>query len=149
MTSVSKQTTRHSRAATIWLTIGWITALVATLSAVFIGEVMGRTPCVLCWYQRIFMFPLALVLGVASYRGDHDGWRYAMPLAVIGAGFAGYHTLLYWGVIEPEIVSCSAETSCSGAEMAILGSIPLPFVSLLAFALIVISLFLVRHHTNK
>jgi len=139
----------HARNAAAWLTMAWVTALIATLSAVFIGEVLGRTPCVLCWYQRIFMFPLVLVLGVACYRGDLGAWRYALPLAGVGAGFAAYHTLLYWRVIEPEIVACSAEASCSGAGMAIFGSIPLPLLSLIAFTFVVLSLFLVRFHSKK
>lgn len=95
------------------------------------------------------MFPLVWVLGLASYRTDYGSWRYALPLALVGGGFAGYHTLLYWRVIEPEIVACSAEASCSGAGMTIFGSVPLPFLSLLAFTLIVISLLFVRHHSKK
>ncbi|WP_278484609.1 disulfide bond formation protein B [Achromobacter insolitus] len=135
--------------ASIWLTMAWITALIATLSAIFIGEILGRTPCVLCWYQRIFMFPLALLLGIACYRDDSNAWHYALPLAGLGGGFAAYHTLLYWRVIEPEIVACSAEASCSGAGMVIFGSLPLPLLSLLAFTLIVVSLLIVRHHAKK
>ncbi|WMD19704.1 disulfide bond formation protein B [Achromobacter seleniivolatilans] len=148
MTSVSSPLRHRARSAASWLILAWITALVATLSAVFIGEVLGRTPCVLCWYQRIFMFPLVLVLGVACYRGDCGIWRYALPLGVVGAAFASYHTLLYWRVIEPEIVACSAEASCSGAAMAIFGYVPLPLLSLTAFAVIVLSLLFVRHHTK-
>lgn len=149
MSSVASRSMNHARNAAAWLTVAWVTALIATLSAVFIGEVLGRTPCVLCWYQRIFMFPLVVVLGVACYRGDLGAWRYALPLAGAGAGFAAYHTLLYWRVIEPEIVACSAEASCSGAGMAIFGSIPLPFLSLIAFIFVVLSLFLVRFHSKK
>ncbi|CAB3851092.1 disulfide formation protein [Achromobacter mucicolens] len=149
MSSVASHSMNHARNAAAWLTMAWVTALIATLSAVFIGEVLGRTPCVLCWYQRIFMFPLVLVLGVACYRGDLGAWRYALPLAGVGAGFAAYHTLLYWRVIEPEIVACSAEASCSGAGMAIFGSIPLPLLSLIAFTFVVLSLFLVRFHSKK
>ncbi len=51
----------------IWMMAAWGTALVSTLGALFIGEVMGMTPCVLCWWQRIFMFPLALILGMAAF----------------------------------------------------------------------------------
>lgn len=149
MNSATTQVARHARRSSGWLTLSWVTALVSTLSAIFIGEVLGQTPCVLCWYQRIFMFPLVWVLGVASYRGHFGSWRYALPLALVGGGFAGYHTLLYWRVIEPEIVACSAEASCSGAGMTIFGSVPLPLLSLLAFALIVVSLLLVRHHSKK
>ena len=57
----------------------WLIALVSTLGALFLGEVMGRTPCVLCWYQRIAMFPLAVVLGIACYLSDLNVRRYALP----------------------------------------------------------------------
>lgn len=149
MIGAATQAARHARRSWTWLTLSWATALVATLSAVFIGEVLGQTPCVLCWYQRIFMFPLVWVLGLACYRADYGSWRYALPLALVGSGFAGYHTLLYWRVIEPEIVPCSAEASCSGAGMTIFGFMPLPFLSLIAFTLIVVSLLFVRHHSKK
>lgn len=148
MDSEAVRGVNHARSWS-WLVVGWVVALVATLSAVFIGEVLGKTPCVLCWYQRIFMFPLVWILGVACYRSDFGSWRYGLPLALMGGAFAGYHTLLFWRVIEPEIVACSAEASCSGAGMTILGIVPLPFLSLLSFALIAISLLLVRHYSKK
>ena len=58
-----------------WLPLlcAWLVSIVATGSAVFIGEVMGMTPCVLCWYQRIAMFPIALVLGMSLYAEDRRG----------------------------------------------------------------------------
>ena len=78
----------------------WMIALAATLGAVFIGEVMGQAPCSLCWYQRTFMFPLAILLAVATYRSDTDVWRYALPLAAAGWAVAVWHMLLYAGVIS-------------------------------------------------
>ncbi|MDZ4790528.1 MAG: disulfide bond formation protein B [Hyphomicrobiales bacterium] len=70
----------------VWslLFAAWAVALVSTFGALFISEVMGQTPCLLCWYQRIFMFPLAIVFGVACYASDPASWRYALPLAAIG-----------------------------------------------------------------
>ncbi|MCQ4322796.1 disulfide bond formation protein B, partial [Stutzerimonas stutzeri] len=79
------------------LLLTWLFALVSTLSALFIGEVMGQAPCVLCWFQRAFMFPLAVILAIACYRSDFTVWRYALPLTVIGAALAFVHTLLYAG----------------------------------------------------
>ena len=71
----------------IWrlLIAAWIVAMAATLGALFIGEVMGQAPCVLCWYQRAFMFPLAVVLAVACFMSDARAWRYALPLAAGGS----------------------------------------------------------------
>lgn len=122
----------------------WIAALVATLSALFIGEVMGQTPCLLCWYQRIFMFPLAFVLAVACYRSDSLVYQYALPLAGIGWLIAAYHCLVYFGVISEALVPCSsAGPSCASAEMTIFGGVPIPLLSLIAFTVIVTSLSLV------
>ena len=69
----------------VLLLIAWLLAVSATGSALFIGEVMGMAPCVLCWYQRIAMFPLALLLGMAFYSDDRRGAVYALPLALAGA----------------------------------------------------------------
>lgn len=119
------------------LLAAWLIALIATLSALFIGEIMGQTPCLLCWYQRIFMFPLAIILGVGSYLSDAKIWRYALPLAAIGALIALYHTLLYIGVIPEGITPCTRTgPSCASADMTVFGSVPLPLLSLTAFSAI-------------
>lgn len=90
------------------------------------------------------MFPLAVLLGIAAYRGDVAAWIYALPLAVIGLGVAGFHSLLYAGVIPEAIEPCGAGPSCASADMTILGSLPLPFLSLGAFAAISLLLVLSR-----
>ena len=77
------------------LSLAWIIALVSTLGALFIGEVMGQTPCVLCWYQRIAMFPLALILGIAAYLEDTTIYRYVLPISIVGGLIAFWHSLLH------------------------------------------------------
>ena len=117
------------------LLAAWLLALLATLAVLFIGEVMGQMPCVLCWYQRIAMFPLALVLGIAAFRGDLSVWRYALPLAVIGTLVAAFHTLLYFGFIQEGLHPCGEGPSCTDAHMTIFG-MAIPALSLAAFSLI-------------
>ena len=129
------------------LLVAWLLAVAATLAALFIGEVMGKTPCVLCWFQRIFMFPLAVMLTIACYRADFSVWLYALPLAVIGWVIALYHCLLFVGVIPEDLKPCSAGTSCSGGDMLIFGSVPLPLLSLVVFTAIVMLLALIRRRT--
>jgi len=129
------------------LLAAWLLAVAATVAALFIGEVMGKTPCVLCWFQRIFMFPLAVMLTIACYRADFSVWLYALPLAVIGWVIALYHCLLFIGVIPEDLKPCSAGTSCSGADMLIFGSVPLPLLSLVVFTAIVMLLALIRRRT--
>ncbi|TCM46134.1 disulfide bond formation protein DsbB [Rhizobium sp. PP-F2F-G48] len=133
-----------------WLpTFGaWVIALASTLGALFIGEVMGQAPCDLCWYQRAFMFPLAVVLAVAALRSDESAWRYAMPLAAIGWLIAASHNLLYFKLIPTAIKPCSQGPWCSGDGMLLFGSLPIPLLSLAAFTAIILLLFIVRRRTT-
>jgi disulfide bond formation protein DsbB len=117
----------------------WIVALAATAGALFIGEVMGQTPCHLCWHQRVFMFPLAVILAVATFREDGDAWRYALPVAGLGWLVAAFHSLLYAGIIPEAIKPCGQGPSCSSADMTVLG-LALPYLSLAAFTAIAVLL---------
>jgi disulfide bond formation protein DsbB len=120
----------------------WVVALAATLGALFIGEVLGQAPCVLCWWQRIAMFPLVAVLGVGLWRDDPAARLYALPLAGFGAALAGWHMLVYLDVAPVAIQPCMAEgPSCSGEGMRVLG-LPIPLMSLAAFAAIIALLIL-------
>ncbi len=131
--------TASDRRAWLFLMAAWFIATVATLGALFIGEVMGQAPCSLCWHQRAFMFPLAIILLVASFIPDGSGvWRYALPVAAIGWAIALYHNLLYFDLIEQAIVPCGQGPSCSGAGMTLFGAVPIPLLSLGAFTAIVL-----------
>lgn len=123
-----------------WLMAAWGVALLATLSALFIGEVMGMTPCLLCWYQRILMFPLALILGMAAFSDDRRGAVYALPIAVGGVLLAGYHSALIAGWVPQWWVPCGAGPSCAQQRLDILDGIQIPWLSLAAFLFIVFSL---------
>jgi disulfide bond formation protein DsbB len=132
--------------ARVWLMLllAWLVALVSTLAVLFIGEIMGQAPCVLCWYQRAFMFPLAVVLGVACYRSDPGVWRYGLPLAAFGGAIAAYHTLLVAGIIPQPLVPCGEGISCTSEDMMVFRVVPIPLLSVGAFAAIAILLLLVR-----
>ena len=127
-----------------WLCLlsAWLLAVVATASALFIGEVMLMLPCQLCWYQRICMFPLAIILGMACYSDDRRGAFYALPLALIGAGIALYHTLLLAEFIPKAWIPCSAGVSCADQKLEILNGTPIPWLSLAAFVAIAALLLL-------
>lgn len=129
--------------ATVALLAAWLLALFASFAVLFIGEVMGQQPCVLCWYQRIAMFPLALILGIAAWRGDLGAWRYGLPIAVAGLLVAAFHSLLFYGVVPESIEPCGAGPSCTDAQMTIFG-LPLPVLSFAAFAGIATLLYEVR-----
>ncbi|MGQ3001760.1 MAG: disulfide bond formation protein B [Hydrogenophaga sp.] len=131
------------------LLLAWLVALAATAGALFIGEVMLMVPCQLCWYQRIFMFPLALILGMACFSEDRRGAVYALPLALGGTAMAGYHTLLVAGLIPKAWLPCSAGVSCADQRLEILNGIQIPWLSLAAFAAISLLLTLFLRKTSR
>src|SRR3546814_5188323 len=93
---------------------------------------MGQAPCNLCWFQRVFVFPLAILLGIAAFRSDRHIIPYGLALAAGGGLVALYHLLLYSGFIPAPIVPCDGGPSCSGESMSVAGA-PLPLLSLAAF----------------
>lgn len=133
----------------IWLYAAWIVALSATLAALFIGEILGQTPCVLCWYQRIAMFPLALILGVACLTSDSRVGRYALPLIFVGGAIALWHSLLYAGIVKEAITPCQQNgPSCTDSAMLTFGGLPIPYLSFISFLAIAI-LLIIFHFHNK
>ncbi len=145
MSSMKKENTpTHT---SLWLYSAWFVSLVATLGALFIGEVLGQIPCVLCWYQRIAMFPLAWLLGVACLMNDHQIGRYALPFALIGASIALWHSLLYAGIVKEAVVPCQKNgPSCTDSAMLTVGGLPIPYLSFLCFT--AIALFVLIFHFN-
>lgn len=118
------------------LAAAWIVALAASLSVLFIGEVLGQEPCILCWYQRAFMFPLAIILGFGLWWQDRRAGRYGVVLSFGGSAVALWHLALYVGVIPERIQPCTAVgPSCTDANQLIFG-VPIPLLSILAFALV-------------
>lgn len=123
------------------LASAWVLAFGASLAVLFIGEIMGQAPCLLCWYQRAAMFPLAIILGVALWRGDVGVWRYGLPIAGAGLLVAAYHTLVYYGVVPEGIVPCGDGPSCTDAEMTVLG-LAIPVLSAASF--LTLTVFMLR-----
>ena len=118
------------------LLAAWIVALVSSLTVLFIGEILEQTPCNLCWFQRAFMFPLAVVLGLGLWRQDQSVGYYGIALALIGGTIALWHLGLYIGVIPERIQPCTVSgPSCTDENQLVFG-VPIPLLSLLAFGLI-------------
>jgi disulfide bond formation protein DsbB len=118
----------------------WLIACTATLGSLFFSEVMRLPPCLLCWYQRILMYPLVVIFTVGLVTRDVNAARYAWPLAVGGLAVAGYHNLLYYHVIPESIVPCTTGVSCTERQIEWLGLITIPLLSLLAFLLVISTL---------
>jgi len=120
---------------TAWLLVfsAWLVAAVATLGALFMSEIMGFAPCVLCWYQRIFMFPLVLILALGLFPFDPKVLRYALPLATMGLLVAGFHVLLTVGVIPETLAPCRDGIPCKALQIEWFGFVTIPLLSFFAF----------------
>jgi disulfide bond formation protein DsbB len=128
------------------LYLAWVVALIATLGSLYFSEVRNFVPCVLCWFQRIMMYPLALLLGIAAFRSDLAVRVYALPLAVIGWAVALTQNLESWGVIQTlkvcgvgqTTVGCDAKWAIFGDNLTSLSDIiSIPVLALIAFTLII------------
>ncbi len=120
----------------------WLVAAASTLGALFFGEVMQLPTCVLCWYQRIFMFPLVLILPIGLFPLDRNVLRYALPLAMLGWPFAVFHVLLIAGVIPEEIRPCTQGVPCSEKVIEWFGFVTIPLLAVVAFSAIIALLVL-------
>jgi disulfide bond formation protein DsbB len=118
----------------------WLVATVSTLGALFLSEVMQIAPCVLCWYQRVFMFPLVFVLAAGLFPLDRKVVRYATPLAAGGWLVALFHVLLTKGYIPESATPCTQGIPCSRIEVEWLGFLTIPLLSLLSFSIIGLAL---------
>ncbi len=107
------------------------------------------TPCVLCWYQRIFMFPLVIVLGIACYSDDRRGAIYGLPMALGGVVVAGYHSLLIAGLVSKTWIPCGSGVSCTEQKLEILNGLQIPWLSLTAFFIVTSLLFVYLKRTSK
>ena len=122
----------------------WLIAMTALFGSLFFSEVMGLKPCVLCWYQRIFIYPLAVLFLVGMFPLDRSVVRYTLPLAVIGLGFAIYHYLLYSGYIPESLQPCSEDLSCAEINLELMGFITIPMLSILSYSAIITLLLTFR-----
>ncbi len=116
--------------------LAWIVATVTTLGSLYYSEHAGFVPCELCWYQRIVMYPLVIVLGVAWLRRDGKVWMTALVFVVIGAPLSLYHWLVERVPAFAESSSCSVTTPCSAPWFEKLGFVTLAWMALSAFLLI-------------
>lgn len=123
----------------LWL--AWLAAVIATLGSLYYSEIVGFVPCTLCWYQRIAMYPLTVLLGIAAVGDDRGVRRYVLPVATIGGMISAYHYLLQWfpGL---EAGACDVDAPCAAFYVREFGFVSIPFMALSAFALIAIALLL-------
>jgi disulfide bond formation protein DsbB len=118
----------------LWL--AFFVSAVATAGSLFFSEVANFVPCELCWYQRIFMYPLSILTLLAALRNDHRVAAYLLPLPVIGAGFSVYHLLVENGVVtQTQACLVSAPGGCATKWIDEFGYVTIPTLALTAFTL--------------
>lgn len=118
-------------------------AWAALLGSLYFSEVRGFAPCELCWYQRILMYPLALVTLVGVVRNDESLPVYVLPFSVLGMGVSGYHYLIQLGVFG-QTNACTVGVPCNLRYVEYGGFVTIPFMALTAFVLITVSMVVVR-----
>jgi len=118
------------------LYIAWLQAIVGMAASLFFSEILKYPPCVLCWYQRICLYPLVAILAVGIAKKDKNIALYTLPLTLIGLGISIFHNLLYFKLIPDELAPCASGVSCTTKFIEYFGFITIPFLSLVAFVLI-------------
>jgi len=114
-----------------------VVALVATLGSLFYSEIVNYTPCLLCWYQRIFMYPQVILFSIALFLKDKGIAIYALSLSMLGGMLALFH--YYIQLSNTKLTSCSTvgySVSCSDNFIMQFGYITIPMMALSAFILI-------------
>ncbi len=137
------QTTENNTAWTL-IFIAWLIAAASTMTSLFFSEIMHLEPCILCWYQRICIFPLVIILLVGLNPLSKEVIRYALPFAVIGLLFTLYHIALFYGFIPEGLKPCTQGIPCDDDSMVLFGFLPIPLLSLAAFSAIIALLLMTK-----
>lgn len=123
----------------------WTVSLIATLGSLYFSVVRGFEPCTLCWYQRILMYPIVLISGIALFQKNA---RIALTTAIfafVGGGISLYHYGLQKLRFLSDTAPACGDVPCTGQYINYLGFITIPFLALIAFLLIAItSLFMMK-----
>ncbi len=131
------------------LLLAWITSLAAVGGSLFFSERMGFVPCTLCWYQRILMYPLAVILGIGFYKEDRSVSRYVLPLSAVGMVVSAYHYLLQKVPSMEGFATCTSGVPCSGQYINWLHFVTIPFLALIAFTIITVSILVMRKRSKQ
>lgn len=121
----------------------WVVSLTATMGSLYFSEIRGYEPCELCWIQRIFMYPLVIILGIAYIQRNARIAVTTATLSIIGGAISLYHYSLQKVDILSENAPSCGRVSCTGEYINLLGFITIPFLALIAFVLIATSSLLI------
>lgn len=109
--------------------LAWVIALLALMGSLYFSEVLKFPPCVLCWYQRIALYPFVLLLPIAIVRNDRTFPIYAFALLVPGLIVSAYHNLLYYRIIPQSLAPCVQGISCTTKYVEYFGFVTIPFLA--------------------
>ncbi|HKC14701.1 MAG TPA: disulfide oxidoreductase [Patescibacteria group bacterium] len=126
------------------LYIAFIQALLAAFMSLYFSLVMQLPPCVLCWYQRICMYPIAIILAVGILRKDKKVYQYVLPFSIIGLAISVYHNLLYYQILPESAAPCEQGISCTTRLIEWGGFVTIPLLSLVGFSVITICMFIYK-----
>lgn len=125
--------------------MAFVGALLATSGSLYLSEFKGLEACELCWYQRILIFPLVILLGVAVLLDKDDVADYVLPLVMLGIPISLYHYIIQWTGLSS---GCSTQVSCSSTQIVEFGYITIPMMSL-TFFVVTASLMLFEYRNDK
>ena len=126
----------------------FLVSLIATFGSLFFSEIMNFIPCSLCWYQRIFIYPLVFIFLINLLFPDDKMFKYAFPLVIIGWSISVYHNLLMLKIIPEELSPCIQGVPCSVDYLNWFGFITIPLLSFLAYTTILILLIILKKEIN-
>lgn len=121
--------------------LAWTIVLLATAISLYLSDALGFVPCNLCWYARILMYPLVVIIGVGIIRRERQWVAYAAPLVGTGWLLELYHSLLQWGVIPETLTRCVASVPCTTKYINYFGFVTIPFLGLLTFTALAACLY--------
>jgi disulfide bond formation protein DsbB len=122
----------------------------AVIGSLVYSEIVGFPPCDLCWYQRILLYPQAIIVLMAMFRKDKSVIDYLVPLSVLGAIVSFYQSLVQWGFSFGSILDCTAiGGECAKIYVSEYSYITIPFMSFSVFVYIIVLKFVYYSHNKK
>jgi disulfide bond formation protein DsbB len=119
------------------------------IGSLYFSEIVKFPPCSLCWYQRLFMYPIAIIVSVGLWKKDKNLAYFVLPFSIIGLIISAYHNLLYYGFISEAFQPCTIGASCTQRQLDLFGFVTIPILSLFGFILINIFTFAYYKFQNK
>jgi disulfide bond formation protein DsbB len=131
------------------LYFAWLVAVIATLGSLYFSEIREFIPCDLCWFQRILMYPLSIILGIAAFYDDQKIKKYVLPLSILGMCISTFHYMMEKIPGFEKVRPCTNGVPCTTEWINWLGFITIPFLALTGFTLITILLLISKKRDNE